>query len=137
MLAYNTGLPQLQQAAQKVGTEIIEYRQAGGTGVRFRLGLAPDKKWRRKSASPFSQGRKVNAVCWHGHREFFRELFKLSPESRVQTAQTRRFAKGERFYTVDNFERVFEDTDVNIGSQMAPMYYSEACQHDHEGVWAY
>lgn len=125
MIAYKATEKQLDKAARRIGVRIIEAR-AFGRGVRFRLGLQPNRKYGRLSAQ--GNGRKVAAVCWHGHREFFRALFTQVPEARVQTASTRAFARGHRFYTSETFEDVFGQTDRNVGSMM----YSEACECDYD-----
>jgi hypothetical protein len=127
MLGYHVNEATLIQAATTVGVRIIEYRHTSGTACRFRLGLEPDRKYGRTSASYFNMGRRVAAVCWHGHREFFRALFAIQPEARVQTAKTKTFAPGQRFYTADNFESIYRQSDGNIGSQLAPVNYSDAC----------
>lgn len=128
MIAYGVTTGILDDAARAVGVRIIDPRpERGLRALRFRLGLEPDRKYGRRSASAFQNNRRVAAVCWHGHRDFFRALFKLAPNARVQTTHTKQFAKGRRFYTAENFERMYQDTDRNIGSQMYPKRYSDAC----------
>jgi hypothetical protein len=127
MLAYGVSEQYARQAAESAQVRIIEWRHGVGHSVRFRLGLLPSKQWQRLSASYFGRGRKVSAVCWHGHRDFFRALFVLQPDCRIQTAQTKQFRRGERFYTAENFERVFRETDKNIGPPIAPIPYSACC----------
>jgi hypothetical protein len=64
--------------------------------------------------------RRVHAVCWHGHRDFFRFLFQADSRCVVTTA----WAK----YTAENFESTFPATGYrNTGSQMYPMIAAEAC----------
>lgn len=124
----------LKAAAAQVGVRIIEDRVVNDgpitAAVRFRLGLSDDKatrKYQRISASPFSNRRKVAAVCWHGHRDFFRVLFRLAGDARIQTASTRHLGPGDRYYTINNFERVYCFTDRNIGAPIAPVMASAAC----------
>lgn len=64
--------------------------------------------------------RRVHAVCWHGHRDFFRSLFQVAPDASVKTAWAQ--------YNASNFEDVFPETGWrNIGSQILPCYACEAC----------
>jgi hypothetical protein len=133
MLAKNCEPKDVMLAATMIGVQMAytPYRAEGG--FRFRLKPVSDNKrhpWKRfpywrTSAAYRGRGRTVCAVCWHGHREFFRKLFEIAPNAKVLTAQTRR--AGFRYYTAENFEECYEDTDVNIGPPIAPMYFSEAC----------
>jgi hypothetical protein len=80
----------------------------------------------RNSVSYFSNGGKRYATCWHGHREFFRNLFKLAPDAIVNVSG--RFNTGKPIkYTAENFETEHLKTDRNIGPMIAPVLYSEAC----------
>jgi hypothetical protein len=82
-----------------------------------------DRKYRRVSASFFNQGREIFAVCWHGHRDFFRALFAEFPEATATT-----HLLGTVRYTGDNFEEIFPDTNVNIGAPISPVYAADACK---------
>jgi hypothetical protein len=43
--------------------------------------------YQRVSQSPASgRHRRVAAVCWHGHRDFMREIFNRFPEARIKSA---------------------------------------------------
>ena len=65
--------------------------------------------------------RRIHAVCWHGHRDWMRALFALDPDARIKTAMA-------DYRESDGFERVFPATgDRNIGSQMHPLIYRDAC----------
>lgn len=135
MLAKHTSSEKLYAAARAIGVDMYytPYWSSSENGYRFRLKPYSDGAkypWKRfpywrTSASYFNRDRTVCAVCWHGHREFFRKLFQLAPDAKVLTAQTRR--AGFRYYTADNFEDRYEETDVNIGPPVAPLYFSEAC----------
>lgn len=132
MIARNVTLDEVRKAALAIGADLrFDTRQKGNT-VQFTL-RPENGKWQRRSASMFGNDRKVAAVCWHGHREFFRELFKRVPTAKVQTRATREFPKGERWYTAENFEQVYRATDTNIGSMMAPVRYSQACYCEEGG----
>lgn len=135
MLAANVTEGQLNLAASLVKVRIIAFQHVSKTRIRFRLAPADHDTFRAISNS----GRRKHAVCWHGHRDFFRVLFRDVPEAKVQTTfltRGNRFnvdAEGpaERWYTAENFERVFPGTgDVNVGSMFNPLRMSDACRCD-------
>lgn len=152
MLARNVTRENLEQAADSVGINVIDFRPAGKTGARFRLSprrlrtpagrISKADTGRLCAVRGFrSDGirKRTSSVCWHGHRDFFRALFTLRPDARVQTtllARENRFnlyhgdlTSGARWYTAANFETVFPLTaDLNIGSTYEPLYISEACE---------
>lgn len=140
MLARNITREQLEGAAREVGVRLNELRpkgkgflftlrpepwtgkgKAGGKAKFYRKGFMAHAPW-RKNGEPNT----VSALCWHGHRDFFRALFKSAPEGKIQTRETRGSVQGG-WYTAENFEREFPKTDRNIGSMMYPMRASEAC----------
>ena len=69
-------------------------------------------------------GRKIAAACWHVHGDFFDTLIDINPDAVIVTG-----LKGKKIINKDggNWQ------DANIGSQVNPMYYSEAC--DCNGGW--
>ena len=70
-----------------------------------------------KNGSP----RKVNAICWHGFRDFLTELLNQYPKLRVVTAQI-------IYNGYQDFINKFEGTaTINIGSQVQPLNYEDAC----------
>lgn len=114
----------ITRAANTVGVRIDNYRtvNAKGTRVAFVLRLTSGLPhvWQRLSHS----GRRVAAVCWHGHEAFFRELFKLDPSIEIRT----HWAGGDIHYTADNFEQTFGETGyANVGSVYEPCAYRDAC----------
>ncbi len=79
-------------------------------------------RYQRLSASSFSPNRRVNAVCWHGFRDFFRAVYAIEPEAIFRTA----IAKYEGS---DAFECTFPLTaHKNIGSRFRPVAADEACE---------
>ena len=118
-----------RQCASKVGIAIFnDWRGSGidtvGRALQFRLGLGDDKMlYRRLSAMRWNDRppRKVNAVCWHGHRDFMREVFKINPDARIKSAVA-------DYRGSDDFERTFPGTGHrNIDSQMYPTEMQDAC----------
>ena len=61
-------------------------------------------------------GRRVAAACWHVHGDFFDALFGINPAAVIVSMGERISINGGNWQ------------DKNIGSQIQPMYYSEACQ---------
>lgn len=71
--------------------------------------------------------RSCGAPCWHAFGHFFRCLFEINPEGKVKTGlAVYRGAKG--------FEDAYRSTNIEKGSVMEPLQYSEACDCYHYGV---
>lgn len=82
--------------------------------------LAPGQK---RSASAFSNMRRVNAVCWHVYRDVLIALFDAHPAAKVKTA----YAK---YYGAEQFYALYPDTaHINVGSQVYPVSAAECCDH--------
>ena len=75
-----------------------------------RLGLQTNKDGTR---------RKLSAACWHVHGDFFEALLKLNSNAVIRSSGP----DGPIVIDINGGNWV----DRNIGSQMEPMYYSEAC----------
>ena len=96
--------------------------------VGFREGLPPDETLPgvRRSANVFitnkdGSQRRVHAACWHAYRDVLTELFDRYPNAVVCTALAKYAGK-------DGFAATYPATGYqNIGSQMFPIYASEAC----------
>lgn len=140
MLARNVTYGQLADAAARTGVALYEARPANAreSAWRFRIVPLPErdedgwKLYQRRSTSSFSTERKVHAVCWHGHRQFFGELFKLAPDAVVRTAMAVWTLKT---FTVDN---LWETYRKNIGAPVFPVCAGEACNCNagvSNGVW--
>lgn len=103
-----------------------------GTRLQFRLALArslpavfpPDGiGYRRLSPS----GRRIAAVCWHGHERFFRALLDFAPDCRIYTS----FLRGNKppYYDRQNFDATYLATgNTNAGSMMYPARYANLCE---------
>ena len=132
---------EIREIAAEVGVKI--HSDWSGNGIRkdgrawsFRLALdssVPKRgnagyKYQRTSASMWNEGRKVAAVCWHGHRDFMRSVFTRDPEARIKTSWAD--YKGS-----DAFERDFPETGYrNVGSMMYPAFAKDICTCSH-GEW--
>lgn len=81
-----------------------------GRALRLRLSvnqLSPRNSngflpYQRKSMSTMNS-RRIAAVCWHGHREFMRAIFKRNLEARIKTALA-------DYRGAEDFEQKFEAT---------------------------
>jgi hypothetical protein len=80
-------------------------------GWRFTLATAgPGAPYRRKSLherrkadGSFYYPTIAGAVCWHGHRDFFRALYALAPDAEIRTGKA-------TYRGRDHFERTHRDT---------------------------
>ena len=114
MIVRGTNNGEIEAAAAATGVELRNVRREG-RGVAFVI-RPLSEKYKRRSHT----GRRVHAVCWHGHRDFYRAIFEAAPDAVIITARA-------RYNGADHFEQTYEQTDGNIGSQAQPMYYSDAC----------
>jgi len=129
MKVWGVNETQLQICADEVGVAIFNLRKDGRA---LRFGIRPtgeridgDYKYQRVG---HRNERRVFAVCWHGHRDFMREVFKREPDARIKTSMA-------DYKGAENFEYTFPDTAyLNIGSIMYPQMVSEACKC-HTGSW--
>jgi hypothetical protein len=124
---------QIREVAAEIGVKIHSDWYGGGItrdgrAWRFRLALNSDVpkkesgyKYQRTSASAFHEGRRVAAVCWHGHRDFMLALYARDPEARIKTAWA-------DYRGVRDFAEKFGNTGYrNVGSLMYPMFAKDIC----------
>jgi hypothetical protein len=135
MKATHTNIDTVKQAAEEVDLQMAYEPYEVPGGFRFRVLPTRDEdyrkenghyRWQRRSAGWSNTERRIFATCWHGHREFFRALFRLDPNARIYTALCRRC--NISYWTGSNFEDKFRETGyVNIGSHYRPVQAREAC----------
>ena len=66
-------------------------------------------------------GRRTTSACWHAHRDFMKELYKLNDKATIISVCA-------RYNGREDFEAKFEATgDRNIGSQMQPAHMRDCC----------
>ena len=102
----------------------IDYNAISNNCYRVKLIKKKENKnyqckgyYNNKNGTP----RKVNAICWHGFRDFLIELYKLNSSFRVVTAQI-------TYNNKEDFELKYPDTaNINIGSMVQPLNYGNAC----------
>lgn len=121
MLFTNTTIRELEHAADTVGVRLIAVKTIGKR-VKARLGLTGEI-YRRLSSH---DGHRVAAVCWHGHRDFFRALYAINPHVVITSRGLGGFTI--RYNNAADFEREFPKTAYrNIGAIMRPAYACEYC----------
>src|SRR5262245_25247581 len=145
MIASKVTAATLTAAAEEIGVR-AEIDTQSARGTRHRVKLFPivlitsrrpsgtrypdergDSKYQRTSASCFHDGRRVNAVCWHGFRDFFRAVYRREPEAVFYTAMA-------TWRGSVHFEANFRDSGHrNIGSQMYPRAAAECCRCPESG----
>lgn len=82
-------------------------------------------KWGNLAASEkIGEGKRMAFACWHVHGDFFDALFSVNPNAAVLSGGS--LAHNDvksNWITINggNWQ------DRNIGSQMFPLYFSEAC----------
>tara|TARA_R100001443_G_C3343758_1_gene175076 strand:- start:561 stop:1058 length:498 start_codon:yes stop_codon:yes gene_type:complete len=102
----------------------LSWNQVSNNCYRVKLNLGPEKKYQRLGfmRKKDNSRSKVNAVCWHGYRDFLKELYEIPGNNfRVVTAQA-------TYNNKQDFYNKFESTgNNNIGSVMDPLPYRKAC----------
>jgi len=89
--------------------------------IRFRIFPTSDRQ-RKLSTGWGSRGRRVNAVCWHGHRDFMYKMFDKFPHATLKTSIV-------TYKGLDDFTEKFNETGwKNVGPMIAPVFYREACK---------
>ncbi len=103
---------QVEQAAKAAHVRAyypteIRHTRDGKPVVRVTLKTDESKSYRRFSErTTYRNGAPrvlPGSVCWHGHREFMRALYRLAPDAVIVTALA-------RYDGSEHFERTFEST---------------------------
>lgn len=132
MKVWGVSESQLSDIATALSVSLHDMRK-DGRALRFTLRPAGEKRngnyiYQRTSASGWHAERRVHAVCWHGHRDFMREVFRVNPDARIKTGWAD--YKGS-----EDFEDKFGATAYrNVGSMMYPAYAKDICKCA-EGDW--
>ena len=128
MKIYNTRnksdfVKSINQISNKLGIE-LDFNSISSNCYRVKLiKKKENKNYHRKGYYNNKNGtpRKVNAICWHGFRDFLIELYNIYSDLRVFTAQI-------TYNNKEDFELKYPDTAIiNIGSQVQPLNYEDAC----------
>ena len=90
-------------------------------GTATSITIRPTEGCTQRRRGTSGARRRIHAVCWHGHRDFFRALYALCPEAVIVTALA-------RYEGAAHFERTFPATGAtNLGSRAQPMPANRAC----------
>lgn len=84
-------------------------------GLGTRLATSPLMSERSNGFISPMKRRKIAAACWHVHGDFFDALFSVNPQATVRS----------RNNLITSNDGNWQD--FNLGSQMFPVYASEAC----------
>lgn len=73
--------------------------------------------------------RRIGSACWHAHRDFFKEIFKINPDAEIHTALA-------KYKGIEDFEDKFPATAYGGGMAGPAMVQGigDACNCD-EGEW--
>lgn len=125
MIAKNCTVQDLEAALVEVnkryGGNVIFKRTPEKVGRRYAFTLTV-KSSKGKGGRLSHSGRRIAAACWHVHGHYFEALLSIAPEAEVVSAKSVINQRGGNW------------RDSNIGSQMYPMMYSEACDCGHCGL---
>lgn len=124
MKAKNATIGDLENALQVVNQKYqgnIRFKrlEQNGRGVNFTLTVNSSREPGHRLGFYGINGKqkRVSAACWHAHGDFFDALFTIAPDAVVRSQGDKVITKHQ-----GNWQ------DWNIGSQMQPMYFSEACE---------
>ena len=127
MIVRNTTQTQLELCARAIDVDLspdMHPMNKSKTAWRVRLTPSQDnpRKYGRISAHYMQRDRRVHAVCWHGYRDFFTELYHLCPTATVIT-------RLGTYKGVADFYEHFEVTgNENIGAPTFPVRMRDACE---------
>jgi hypothetical protein len=112
---------QIHQAVDKVENAQVEYtNRKTKNAVNVKLTVKSSRgKYGKTSVGYGRVGqRRVHALCWHGFRDVFFEIFKLNPNAVIITAQA-------RYDGLEDFREKYPRTgNKNIGSMIEPVRYN-------------
>ena len=106
------------------------FQRAGNSRYRVTLRVRDSKGPGHRLGFPNyetgKQRRLINA-CWHVHGTFFDKLFEIAPAAAIKTGSS--IANPNR---IDSSKWITIEggnwQDVNIGTDISPYYFSEACE---------
>tara|TARA_R110001592_G_C12717970_1_gene708601 strand:+ start:167 stop:580 length:414 start_codon:yes stop_codon:yes gene_type:complete len=101
----------------------VDYKVVSNNCYNVKLRLDKTKKYQRTGYMTCKNGKKnkVNAVCWHGYRDFMIELYKINHNFRIKTCDI-------YYQNKEDFYNRYQQTGYqNIGSMVEPIKYKDAC----------
>lgn len=125
------GVPmeQVRSCAQVHNIRAVSaYAAPGWVGVCLR----PSGSFYRRRG--VNSDRRVNAVCWHGHERFLRELFARYPDAKVRTSNMAQRYHGPRNVTITR-DTLTDWLEVSRVAMFGSPFYGyvsalELCTHD-------
>lgn len=95
-----------------------------GKQIQFTLRVIDSKGPGHRLGYIHQEGKqkRLACACWHVHGDFFEALFSVNPEAEVFSGISSLARGGSQSWISGNWQ------DRNIGSQMYPMMFSEACE---------
>ena len=123
MKATGCTVTDLESVAKEVGVRLLDLREEGVRAKKINFMLRPIGEGYRKIAFHSGKARRVNAVCFHGHKAFLQTLFLRCPGTAVTSSWY-----GNLKVSAENLEEVAGRLEIeNVGSRMFPVKYREAC----------
>jgi hypothetical protein len=129
MNAWGITIAEARQIANNRGLRVDGQDMTPGRGgvsrCSFTLKLDTDSR-REDGSLPYQRvslsgnGRRVAAVCWHGHRDIMRDLFQLHPDARLKSALA-------DYRGAQDFEEKHLDTQGSTNHWNVGLSYGEAC----------
>ena len=112
-------LDQITSAATDTGVELYNVRQKRRDGTSHAFVIRPLGELFRKFSPP---GRRVWAVCYHGHAAFMQRVFDINPEATLISMM-------ERFNGRADFQdKACAVANHNVGSAYQPADFGNACK---------
>jgi hypothetical protein len=123
MEAKNVTEQELREALNIVNKKYdgnIRFKRIEPRGRRYLFTLTVNDSHKAGGRISAFNNRRVCAACWHVHGDFFDALIKVNEKAEIISSGG---PDGKIIINKDggNWQ------DRNIGSQMQPLYYSEAC----------
>jgi hypothetical protein len=115
MKIYGTTEESLAEIAHSLDMELYRARKSGKNAVQFTL-RPLGERFRKIAPS----GRRVYAVCWHGHYRFFKKV--------LEGAGTRVVTSLAKYDSIQALTSGAGRSDVNKGNMINPVAYSECCK---------
>lgn len=117
---------QIEQATARTPGVGLTYLQPKGRAFRVKLGTSAERpaRYGRRGFRVRKDGERSqmhSCLCWHGFRAWMRMLYQLAPDATICTGII-------TYRGAEDFERNHDWTgDRNIGSQMQPLAFRDAC----------
>ena len=127
MKIYNTKkIENFEDILNRISNDLnlnVDYKVVSNNCYNVKLRLDKTKKYQRTGYMTCKNGQKnkVNAVCWHGYRDFMIKLYKISDNFKIKTCDI-------YYQNKEDFYNRYESTGYqNIGSVINPIQYKDAC----------